>query len=403
MQDSAAPARVLLITDAYSAWTESFLRCYLQKREVLLYLFPTARFPEDVAAYERLHGLSVVSYPIRRSLHFADKTGLARIKGYATYLAAWLRVRPQARYDAINVQFVSLGSALLAAKLKSRGTRVLLSFWGSDLFKRSRRFTRLLGLFFGRDTFFSFDSADLLTEFRRVYGRRYDARCTVARLGLPLLPLIDRAQATQTKADAKRRLGIDPDKTVIAVGYNARPYQQHEKVLSALAALPAETKRGVVILLQMTYCKDADTERYIAAVCRLAGAGGFAVRLLTEYLSDGEVVDVRLATDIYINAQVTDALSGSVCENLYCGNTLLNAAWLTYTEFTEDPPDCIPFQAFDELPGCVLTALQKGCRVDAAHNRALIYSLRSWEACAAAWDGAFDRAGIHLAGEEKQA
>ena len=117
--------------------------------------------------------------------------------------------------------------------------------------------------------------------------------------------------------------------------------------------MDAEKKKEIFLLLQMTY---NGTDRYIRQVADAAKKTGCEYRVIRHYLTDEEVADLRIMTDIYINAQTTDAFSGSVCENLFAGTILINAEWLRYQEFKDYDFQYLEFQDMDEIGRLVQTA-----------------------------------------------
>ena len=131
------------------------------------------------------------------------------------------------------------------------------------------------------------------------------------------------------------------------------------------------------------------TDRYIRQVADAAKKTGCEYRVIRHYLTDEEVADLRIMTDIYINAQTTDAFSGSVCENLFAGTILINAEWLRYQEFKDYDFQYLEFQDMDEIGRLVQTAMEK--KIDVSKNKKLVWQLRSWECCALKWQRMFQR------------
>ena len=107
------------------------------------------------------------------------------------------------------------------------------------------------------------------------------------------------------------------------------------------------------------------------------------------FLSNDEVAELRIITDILINAQITDAFSGSVCEYLFAGAILINAKWLCYKELKKYNFQYWEFENFGEVHLLIEQAMEQ--RMDVSKNRELVWKLRSWEHCAPKWQKVYKR------------
>lgn len=80
---------------------------------------------------------------------------------------------------------------------------------------------------------------------------------------------------------------------------------------------------------------------------------GLNYRLLSNYLSDQEMIWLRKGTDLFIHMQQTDAYSSSLHEYLYSKTKVINAAWLSYKELETWG---VPYKpsTFDTLPNDII-------------------------------------------------
>lgn len=66
---------------------------------------------------------------------------------------------------------------------------------------------------------------------------------------------------------------------------------------------------------------------------------------------------------MFIHAQKTDANSASIAEYMICGTTIVNAAWLNYSNREIYGKPYYEFSDFRELPEVILNAYNNGSLV----------------------------------------
>ena len=239
-----------------------------------------------------------------------------------------------------------------------------------------------MGLFAKKADFVTFDSIDLEAKFRSQYKWASRVPAETVYFGLSILDILKEKCEKSPLADVREKWGIPKDKTVVAVGYNGIPEQQHLAVLKEIGKLNKKTKEKLFLILQMTY-GDGGTKEYHEQVLAAACATGCEYSGIQNFLTDEQVAELRIITDIFINAQTTDAFSGSVSENLFTGTVLMNASWLRYQEFKDYAFKYLEFKSMSEIGTLIERVLASG--FDVSGNKELVWQLRSWENCALKW------------------
>lgn len=286
-------------------------------------------------------------------------------------------------FDLVNVQFVDRFNSILAALLKGKNTKLVYSFWGSDLLRANKLLLFSKGIWIKKGDCVTFDNIDLQDKFNEVYGKSYKGKKECAYFGIQTLDDIEIIQKEYSKQQIKEELIIPQDKICIAVGYNGIKEQQHHKVIAAINKLPEEYKNRIYLLVMMTY---GGTAEYHDSVIDALKNIGVSYKVFQKFLPSNEVAKIRLVTDIFINAQTTDAFAGSVCENLYCGNILINAAWLQYKELNQYNIQYVSFLDFEQLTQVMKECLDGGTQIDTTGNKDKIASLRLWSKCTKRWN-----------------
>ncbi len=291
-------------------------------------------------------------------------------------------------YDVIHVFYLSAIWGALSSALRGQGKRLVVSLFGSDIYRSSRP----LRIFQTR----------LLSEAHRVTAANDDtlnaavrlvgldrSRTTIVRFGLRPLEHIERLLDSGSRTDHKRSLGIDLERMVVAVGYNASPNQRHAAIIRALASMPAELRARVHLVVPMTI---GGTAAYIAEVDQLLVRSGLSFRLFTTMMSDEELARLRLATDIMVQVQPTDQLAGAMQEHLAAGSVVITGAWLPYGVLRDAGVRFWTVPDLDGLSGALVAALRElpQRERECAGNTTPIMELSAWSRTAPRWSALYD-------------
>lgn len=379
--------KVLILGSINSQWTFQFVVTFLRKNnyEVWILKREKGRKSEQWIAKYRKNGVHVIDCTdIAADIEKSERTGdfLGAFRGHIKLLR---KVVKTGCYDVINLQYVVRQDVVYAPILKYlMNAKLVFSYWGSDLLRCNDRQLRFGGRFARRADFITFDNRDLELMFRKTYRWASKVPLKTILFGLPVLDIIREKLEEKTQEDIRQKWGIPKEKTVIAIGYSATEAHQHIKILEQIRKLDSAVKEKIFLLLQMTY---NGTPHYIRRVTDMAKETSCEYKVIRHFLDDYEVADLRIMTDIYVNAQTTDAFSGSVCENLFAGTILINAKWLRYQEFKDYNFKFLEFRKIDEIGQLIKIAMKN--EMDVSENKELVWQLRSWECCEPKWERMF--------------
>lgn len=373
--------RILLWGCISSPWTMWFIRDFLLKYNYEVYILETSITEQHRKFFEN-NKINIIKCPSLVAEWYKNGKKGNCFKTLYIYFLQIKTVLNSGKYDIINLHYVDEFNVLLCVLLKQlQKSKLILSYWGSDLFRMPIKVLKRTGRMVKHADYITFDNGDMKTEFDRLYPWSYKKRNDVVFLGLPILNIIEQKMKSLSKEEIRKKWNIPLDKKVVSVGYNAIPEQQHLAVINCISRLCEEDKTNIFLLFQMTYARD---EEYCLQVKRCAEASGCEFMFLEHFLPDEQVAEIRIITDIYINAQKTDAFSGSVCENLFSQTVLVNAKWLRYKEFDKVKFKFIEFSDWIDLEDKLNNALNENA--DLSSNSELIWSMRSWERCAPKWE-----------------
>ncbi len=248
------------------------------------------------------------------------------------------------RYDVISLH--SITSATLAfADYLEKEKELLISYWGSDLF-------RIWG--FETDETDEnknfFESLEAVKRAKAITVISHEMeRALIAKFGPEIkhkivrtffstndkqFGIMDKFKVKESFSDFQNKFGTPENKIKITIGYCGDPICNHIPVLNELRKLKTPVKDKIHLLVPMTYGNF--TSDYKQDVIKNLNQSEITYTLFDKYLTLDEVVILRLTTDIMIQMSMSDALSSSVCEAIYAENILISAIWLPYSPFRSE-------------------------------------------------------------------
>jgi hypothetical protein len=240
-----------------------------------------------------------------------------------------------------------------------KNVRVVCSFWGSDLLRRSS----ILNDFFVRNALHRSDAitiqTDELAEMMYVkYGRQLKDKTRIVRFPntTEVRDAIDdhrsNRKATSAFLDAR---GLDPTAPTVVVGHNGNPMNNQLPILQSILPMLDAHPQPVNVIIPFTYGGSADD---LDGLKQTIGDRS-DVFVQTEFLSIQDLALLRVVTDVYIHMPVTDALSGALTEALYAGAVSITGAWLPYGIYRREVGiDLVECASFAELPAMLDHALK---------------------------------------------
>ncbi len=232
-------------------------------------------------------------------------------------------------YDAVNIHFLHPIYADLLDKLKIRGRRFVASIWGSDFLRASEAQRAVLRGILAEADVITTNNPEIRQKLLAAFPEA-EPRVRVVSFGMRSPSVIDQILLKETQAQTRVALGVDPDRAIVVCGYNATRAQQHTTMIQAIAALPPDVKARLQFIIQATYPDDAAYKDEIAAALDKVGASYLMFR---EIMTLEDICRLRIVSDVALNIQTTDSLSGSIQEHLYAGSALIVGRWLPYEMF----------------------------------------------------------------------
>ena len=274
----------------------------------------------------------------------------------------------------VNIQYVSRFYVCILPFLTKTFSRIILSFWGSDLLQQKKSELLLLGFLVRKSHSITFPTSEMARTFENKMGKRYGDRIRIVRFGNYFMNLIDNVSRKSIDGFINK-FGIDNGRKTVVVGYNRCREQQHLKALQSIvdAEVPRE---DVFIIIPWTY-GEADEEYKEQVECIIRGFYDYV--FLQERLSDSEVAAFRMISDILIVVEETDALNATMLETMYSNGEVMVGSWLPYGDIYKRGIKMKKVATITEVGNSLIEMLDYGMTAtDKLNNKMLIKELYSW-------------------------
>ena len=272
-----------------------------------------------------------------------------------------IKLRLAGRFDIIDVHFANQSLKNLMPFLKNLSNNILISPWGSEVMR--------------------VEDEKTIMELRKIYSyAKYITVGRVSRIGRCIMEKFQvdpekmvklgwggeffdyiQENANQiTVEEAKRRFGLK-DRYVITCGYNTQKGQRHLEILEAINGVKDQLPENLTLLIPCTYVffkgMSDQKAQYIDSIKEKCKLMGFDLVVVEEHLDLNDLLKLRMATDIFVHVQQTDAGSRSVMEYVYCNKKVVHGSWVYYYYLDHFRPSCyFPVDKIDNLGDCIVKA-----------------------------------------------
>jgi hypothetical protein len=272
---------------------------------------------------------------------------------------------------------------LLALELFPSGSRIIVSLWGSDLYRTAGldNYARQLKAC-PRATVFTVGSPEMRETFLAKFGREWFDRMRVVNYGADNLELID--QARDARARFLAGIGLDPGRIIVLVGNAANPNNQHMAVIEQLGRMNPSILRRIALILPMTYNTLAAYRNEVESALHHLPV---PARILDEYMPELEVAGMWASCDVFVHVPVSDQFSASMCEALYAGSVLVTGAWLPYSRLRANRVHHHAMERVDQVADVLASVVNDlpAEKEKAAKSAPLLREMMAWDSVMPRW------------------
>lgn len=236
------------------------------------------------------------------------------------------------KYDVICLQGFWKNNLLVYNGLNASNIFTVGAVWGSDFYRRDglNNIQMLFNAFDRCDRVFV-STDEMINDIRMVYNlpKEKIRKCVFGLEPLEALVKMEKVSSIGSKLKSN----FEGDSFVITCGHNASSFQEHYAIIEQLLKIRSSLPSSYLLVFPVTY---GGTQDYILSIKNKLVESGLKFVMIEDYLTDEKVALLRLATDIFIQVQKTDAFSGSMREHLFAKNVVLTGEWLPYQALVND-------------------------------------------------------------------
>ena len=376
--------KILILGENNSIWTK---RCIehsdiIGNNEIFFLGFDNEKY--DSWLMEQGIKLTVVN----RNRYFKNipkVRGVLKIRDYFRAVKGLLKQVD--KFDVVHMSFVTREKMYLVKYLRKKSKKIVITFWGSDLLRVNNKTMLKYKDAFTLADIIMLSTSEMKEHFTKVFGHCFDEKILDLKFGLDSLENID----YENTIVARHFFSVPDGKTVITVGYNGKPTQNHIRVTEALSKLKKEQKNKLFLLVPVTYgLSQGYKQQLVDSFDKL----GIPYQLIEDFLEDEQLCKLRECTDAFIHAQVTDAFSASIQEYLYARKIVFNPVWIPYSDMKNKGIFYYEYNDYDELSTLISNWLDKGLsdseQQALSGNTEIIRELSSWKLLSTKWHSLYE-------------
>jgi hypothetical protein len=308
--------------------------------------------------------------------HFLSKIPILKMFWYSFLLNKEL-INIEKKYDYIHMLFVHVSYWCLINKIKAKCNKFIITVFGSDYYKSPVIVKKMISFIVQKTDLITATNEKTLSEFSTYYSVS-EKNKSIVRFGLEALENI-KSEYLIPQINHKNHFNIG-NELVITCGYNGSKNQNHLPIIEQIAKIKNNLPPFVLLFPIST----GINENYLNEIKQKLEQYNLKHYFITNYLTNLEVAKLRLATDIMIQVQNTDQLSGSMQEHLFAKNKVITAEWLPYAIFDNLGIRYFKIKSLDNLAETILNAVNSS-EIDYTENQQIIWELSSWETCITNW------------------
>lgn len=374
--------KILLIGNADSFWIKEYIEYILLKESNDIFVVSKSVTNKDFKKFYDENNINILNTDKGTFL-------LDFIPRFRTLINMNRKVKKEYKrgaFDFIHIHSVPSNFMIkfLNKKIVKYGKNLVCTYWGSDLLSKDKGQLENAIPCLNKAKYISYSSDGMDKYFHDVFGDTYNNKIVRAKFGISIYDVINQVKKDKSKEECKEFFGINKNKTSVAIGYNGNIRQHHLDVLKEIGKLEDSVLSKINIVIQLSY--GLTSNEYKSEILDSLSKMNVEYTIIEDFLNKEHAAMLRLATDVFIHAQDSDAFSASIQECVYSGSILLNPSWIIYKEFDDLGIDYIIYNSFSEIDGYLRKVINKEVLFDNTKKSNLLYNKYSWHAVKNDWE-----------------
>lgn len=204
--------------------------------------------------------------------------------------------------------------------------------------------------------------------------------------GLEYVDYIEEEKPNKSVDESKARFGLS-GRYVISCGYSTAPSHRHEAIIDAVYDIKDDLPNNLTLLFPFTY--GWGSPEYVQAIKDKCQSLGLDAVFVEEYLDYESLYMLRMATDIFVHVQTTDAGASCVMQYILCHKKIVHGSWMKYMSLEQYRPlFYFPVDKMEDLGKVILEAYQSD-GIDIPDGVIEKIKNRGWNKVMKNWDELF--------------
>jgi hypothetical protein len=293
-------------------------------------------------------------------------------------------------YDIVDIHFPNRHIKFAMPFIKMMTKNIVITPWGSDVLRvENEKSIKELGQIYSVAKYVTVSKDSQIGQCMMEKFKVNPEKMVKLGWGGEFFDFIQENSSKVTTEEAKDRFGLC-NKYVITCGYNTQREQRHEDIIDAVYSVRNQLPDNLVLLFPFTYGRTTWSDEYTESLkekCKELGLDFVAVE---EHLDMLDLLKLRMATDIFVHVQTTDAGSRCVMEYVACNKKVVHGAWIRYAYMEKYKPSCyFPVDNLENLGECIKKAYNN--QIEALPREVVkVIMERGWNYKMALWNEFFE-------------
>ena len=291
------------------------------------------------------------------------------------------------RYDVVNIHFARPSLLKAMPWIRRMTKNIVITPWGSDVLRveDENAIKRMRMVYSYASVVTVQPNSQVGVQIAEKY--KYDPhKMRPLRWGLEYVDFIEEVKPSKTVDESKSRFGL-LDRYVISCGYSTAPSHRHEAIIDAVSSVRDELPENLTLLFPFTY--GWGSQQYVQGIKNKCTSLGLDAVFVEEYLDMNDLFMLRMATDMFVHVQTTDAGASCVMQYVLCHKKIVHGSWMKYWDLEQFTPlFYFPVDRMEDLGKVILSAYHSdGIAIPNGVINAIMS--RGWKNEMKQWDSLF--------------
>ncbi len=259
------------------------------------------------------------------------------------------------KYDIVNIHFARPSLLKAMPWIRRMTKNIVITPWGSDVLRveDENAIKRMRVVYSYASVVTVQPNSQLGIQIAEKFN--YDPhKMRPLRWGLEYVDFIEEVKPSKTVEESKSRFGLS-NRYVISCGYSTAPSLRHEAIIDAVSSIKNELPKNLTLLFPFTY--GWGKQQYVQGIKDKCSSLGLDAVYIDEYLDMNDLFMLRMATDIFIHVQTTDAGASCVMQYILCHKKIVHGSWMKYLDLEQFTPlFYFPVDRMEDLGKVILDA-----------------------------------------------